>query len=369
MLEIVIAGIAIGMFAISLIVKFGISILQKRMLVVILSLWVLRFFLYYLKTSEYVETFPFLILLDQNLFFLDGVLLLFYTQSFYRISWKRPSTLLHFLPFLLACTLSFISYQLISADELTGIYNEAISSSPKPTLPEMIFISILVIHNLVYLWLSRKNVQEYHRDILSNYSDISSINLQWLDKLIMVWLVFLIIPLSIYFASYLFASFDLEFLSNGLLLAMLVLLIVFSYFGVHQEYVYLNPIDNKAKSLLSESEKEDWVEKYDKLDSFMVLNQPYLDPLLNINKLAEQFGVSVAEISNTINKGGNLNFYEFVNSYRIKEIREKLLRSDDQVIQIAYSHGFNSKSTFYSVFRNAVKMTPTEYRKKYGPHK
>ncbi|MCZ6899895.1 MAG: helix-turn-helix domain-containing protein, partial [Bacteroidetes bacterium] len=70
-------------------------------------------------------------------------------------------------------------------------------------------------------------------------------------------------------------------------------------------------------------------------------------------------------LSQVINDRIGLNFFDFVNSYRIKEATRLLSdsqKSEYTIIELAYESGFNSKSTFNSAFKRFAGSTPTEFR-------
>ena len=70
-------------------------------------------------------------------------------------------------------------------------------------------------------------------------------------------------------------------------------------------------------------------------------------------------------LSYIINDKFNLNFYDFINKYRIEESKQYLNKSSNikTVLEIAYKVGFNSKTTFNSAFKKYTDMTPSEFRK------
>jgi AraC-like DNA-binding protein len=373
MIELHVAGMVIGIFAISLVLKTENKVIQKRFFVAILLLWVLRFFFYYQKSTELYELYPGIILFDQNLFFLDGVLLFLYTQSFLteKTNWLKTS--LHFIPFLLACFLSINSFQNVSSDELIEIYRNAGNSTSNSSVEELVFILFIVIHNLIYLWKSRINVKRYNQLLLNNYSSIAAIQVRWLTNLINFWLLLFLLPLLLYFINYSFGNISLGLMSIAFTVTMVLSIFAFSFYGIHQEYVTLSVKTSKelkGKNLnITTDELKSLKANFEKLNLFMQQHQAFLDPLLSLDKLADQIGMKATEVSKSINRVGHINFYEFVNSFRVKKIQEELLTSDEQVIQIAYKNGFNSKSSFYEAFRNISKMTPAQYRKKFGPKK
>ena len=97
--------------------------------------------------------------------------------------------------------------------------------------------------------------------------------------------------------------------------------------------------------------------------------KPYLDPNLNLNKLAELLELNPKDLSVVLNIGLGKNFYDFINQYRIEEVKEQLLDPKNNILTnvgVAYDSGFNSKSTFNALFKKYVKMTPKDYKKKFS---
>ena len=98
----------------------------------------------------------------------------------------------------------------------------------------------------------------------------------------------------------------------------------------------------------------------------MEINKPYLETELNLVGLAEKINTTPHKLSQVINEKLNLNFYDFVNNYRIEEVKEALSNPENwnlKIISIAWDCGFNSKSVFYNTFKKFTKQTPSQYRK------
>ena len=98
----------------------------------------------------------------------------------------------------------------------------------------------------------------------------------------------------------------------------------------------------------------------------METEELFLDENITLPKLAEQIGISANNLSQVINDRFQKNFYDFINSYRIK--RFKLLAKDPKkrnytILALAYECGFNSKSSFNKYFKSATNTTPSEYFK------
>ena len=101
------------------------------------------------------------------------------------------------------------------------------------------------------------------------------------------------------------------------------------------------------------------------LKQYMTEKEPYLDPSLTIQELANQIEIPVRDLSVLINHHINQHFFDFVNEYRIQKAMNILkdpLKNDLTVLEILYEVGFNSKSSFNTSFKKYTNQTPTAYR-------
>lgn len=117
--------------------------------------------------------------------------------------------------------------------------------------------------------------------------------------------------------------------------------------------------------------------KVEKINSLELINEKlisvfntdhiYLEPELTIRKLARKIGTNEKYLSNVINKVHNQTFSVFTNNYRIEYAKKLLLDSNYEnltIEAIGSLSGFNSKSSFNSVFKKITGFTPTEYKTK-----
>jgi len=98
----------------------------------------------------------------------------------------------------------------------------------------------------------------------------------------------------------------------------------------------------------------------------MRFKKPYLDPNLSLNKLAEFLEINPKDLSIILNAGFQQNFYDFINEYRIEEVKQQLLNPQNShltIVGIASQAGFNSKSSFNALFKKHMKMTPKDFMK------
>ena len=95
----------------------------------------------------------------------------------------------------------------------------------------------------------------------------------------------------------------------------------------------------------------------------------YRHPQLKVDDVAQKIGTNSQRLSILLNKKYKISFNDFVNYYRIDEAKEVLRNQDEggeyvhyTIQAIAEMVGFRSSSSFYSAFRQAVGVTPTEYK-------
>ena len=111
---------------------------------------------------------------------------------------------------------------------------------------------------------------------------------------------------------------------------------------------------------------EQKAEKYlRKIQHFIEKTAVFLDPDLSLFSLAEQMKIPRCYMSYVINRYAKVNFYDFINRYRIEKAKGLISGKTDKpyILAIAYDSGFKTKSTFNKLFRKMTNMTPTEYWK------
>lgn len=118
-----------------------------------------------------------------------------------------------------------------------------------------------------------------------------------------------------------------------------------------------------AKSGLN---SEQMLQYKDRLEQIMQSQQLFLRPDLTLPKLAEAVGCSVNHLSQVINSGFGMSFFDYLNQYRIRHAKVLLTRLDGRsraVLNVAFTVGFNSNSAFYAAFKKCVGGTPAQYRR------
>ena len=167
-----------------------------------------------------------------------------------------------------------------------------------------------------------------------------------------------------------FDPYEISFIS------LTLLTFLFGVFGFHQPSIFgeVVRLDHRAESPVPETDskkyqrsglkQKDAAELVNKIRKYMVIEKPYLDRELTIYDLSNQLRISRHTLSEVINEHMGKNFYNLVNEYRVKEVKERMKDIEYKhltILAIAYDSGFNSKSSFNTIFKEKTGHTPSEY--------
>ncbi|MEM9258517.1 MAG: helix-turn-helix domain-containing protein [Bacteroidota bacterium] len=173
--------------------------------------------------------------------------------------------------------------------------------------------------------------------------------------------------LGVYLQSILSGDFIARPTTQLIWLGLALLILFLAYYGIRQPELYQvpapMPTGKYAGSRLSE---EDLNRLKEKLDRLMLEQKPYLNRKLLKAELAELLGVSSPELARLLNENIGMNFFEYVNYFRIKEF-VALARTERAqnltLFGLAQEAGFNSKTTFNKAFRELMGSSPGAYLK------
>jgi AraC-like DNA-binding protein len=131
-----------------------------------------------------------------------------------------------------------------------------------------------------------------------------------------------------------------------------------------------NSIQDADYELVKEEVKEDihlqqWKEK---IATAMKEEKLYEDAELTLTQLAKKFSTNTSVLSKVINQGFQLNFNDFVNTYRVQAVTQMLKAGEQKnqtLLGIAFDCGFNSKATFNRAFKKQTNLSPKEWMEKH----
>jgi AraC-like DNA-binding protein len=126
-----------------------------------------------------------------------------------------------------------------------------------------------------------------------------------------------------------------------------------------------NGAESPAPLLLAENKENSAIAQ--RLRQLMQTERPWLNPDLSLEQLAVAIGQKPKTLSLVINETVGRTFFDFINHYRIEEAKRLLTNPVDKKItvsEVLYAVGFNSKSSFNTLFKKYTGLTPTEFRQK-----
>ncbi|WP_276371746.1 AraC family transcriptional regulator [Chryseolinea sp. H1M3-3] len=355
-------GIVLGVFVILLLNNKGVRKSRANTFLSVL-LGALTFSTFHLRyAGDVIHHFSFKAYsLGDPTFLLIPPLLWFYitelTGGRVRLS---PGSVAHFLPFLVMifCSISFGSF--LSRNSLVNIFDE------HPRLPYTLFWVFVVVQFSCYQYLIHRKWRDYQHVIKQEVSNTENVSISWVQFFMGVFLVINIFFLFGLFAVIHFDIMNVVWKSVGVLLSLSIFAL--GYKGILQREIFytdLTPPEPRIFQQLPKPEKpsQDLV---DKLIQFMEDKKPYLDAELSLSSLSKQIGLNRNQLSQLINEGVGENFYDFINKYRVEEVKRLMADPQKQhynLLGMALEAGFKSKSTFNLIFKRFTGLTPTEYKK------
>ncbi|WP_192877700.1 two-component regulator propeller domain-containing protein [Arenibacter hampyeongensis] len=127
----------------------------------------------------------------------------------------------------------------------------------------------------------------------------------------------------------------------------------------------INPKIKKSHKPIDPNLEVENLEKIKELNLLMDMDKVYLDSELGLAQLAEKIEVSTNHLSLLLNDYIGKNFYDYINHYRVEEVKKRLKDPNYQkqtLSSIGGDCGFNSKSAFNRIFKNLTGKTPSEYQ-------
>lgn len=112
---------------------------------------------------------------------------------------------------------------------------------------------------------------------------------------------------------------------------------------------------------------DEWISVAEKIVRVTSDEKLYEDPELTLSSLAEVIGIHAVLLSRIINQRLGVNFNDFVNQLRVKSVQEAIQRGEhasQTLLGLAFSAGFNSKTTFNRSFMKFAGISPKAYCRK-----
>lgn len=269
----------------------------------------------------------------------------------------RITDLIHFIP-AFSIALYFISvFHIYSAEEKRVLLNEGMIYNLKM---HGYVTYLMIIHVMIYIIMAIINLEKYARTQKDIPTKSLRNRLSWNRFIIYAYLA----TCLIYDVNVVFNPFP----NNPVLRDNITVLLFSVYFALFLYRAlasshFVEPASQNRVFRISKIEANMLVKK---LENFMQSQKPYLEFNLTLGQLSEMVDEKERQISLVINQVKNQNFYDYVNYYRIEEVKEQIKKDKEKkktILEILYACGFNSKSAFNLAFKKHTGLSPTQYRK------
>ena len=230
-----------------------------------------------------------------------------------------------------------------------------------------------IVSGVIYIIAAAVLLQKRKKNIKTQFSYTEKINLSWLTNLILGLVIMWIGAIICIIAQKIFMiNIPMKTIFSILIF---VFVFIIGFKGIKQGIIfkYSPLLEYKINNMQTNSsytkyglKKQDSIKIAERLNKYMKEEQPFLDTELSLSKLAKEINTYPHYLTQVLNENMKLNFYDYVNSFRIKEVKKELnnpKNSQFTILAIAYDCGFNSKSVFNRIFKQKTGLTPSEYKK------
>ncbi|MBK8567008.1 MAG: helix-turn-helix transcriptional regulator [Saprospiraceae bacterium] len=229
---------------------------------------------------------------------------------------------------------------------------------------------------IFYFYRSFRLYQDYRNWSPSEFSDVEAVSFKWFRNFLVAFIASSIIGWSMTLLD-LWLNLDFwhdwwdELFNAGLI----YYLCIAGYAQTQPRRLHFEPTSPTAEVVVEEApilpkaekladeELQSWKAQIERL---MADERLYLEPELTLSDLARRLQTNASLLSAAVNRAFGKNFNDFVNEYRVEEVK-RLLEDPKakhlSLLGIGLECGFNSKSTFNRAFRKVTGVAPSEWGK------
>ena len=236
-----------------------------------------------------------------------------------------------------------------------------------PQSLSVLFWGGVVLQFAGYLFAISQRWRMYQQRLQQEVSNTENVSLDWVRFFMGIFL-----GITVFFLLVLIGQLHHQSISGlSRIIAVLFSLSIFAlgYKGILQRDVFsmadvLPEPSSQTASVPANPVRKSDPALVDQLLRYMADEKPYLDPELTLSELAKRVHLSRSVLSQLINEEIGDNFYNFVNRYRIEQVKQFMndpAMKHYNLLGLALEAGFKSKSTFNLIFKRFTGLTPSDY--------
>ena len=364
-------GAVHGLMLTFLLVSKNVNQLSNRILAALMLVFTIDLAMAAFLSVGLHQSYPHVLGLDFSITLLYGPLLYLYSDTLIKGSERMSiSQKKHFIPFILL-TIYLVPFFFYSGESKLSLIDETGALQYGSAW----ITHFKVVYSLSYLPFIIFDLYAYRKKIRANYSTLEKRNLDWLQGFVLAGTLLGITAGVLYTVSS-FSDMLSEY-TDFTLLASTIFVYSIGYMGLKQAE-FFTPIRREEMQVPKEEKprqesytrsglnEEQGKELHQQLCTLMENEKPYLRNDLSLAELAGLINISTHNLTEVINTFADTSFYDFVNSYRVENVKKAIKDPEFQnytLLGIGLESGFNSKSSFNSVFKKHTGLTPSQYKK------
>lgn len=293
----------------------------------------------------------------------------------------RTQDCVHAVPFVIALLCLMPSLALPGAVRM-GLSPASVSVDYQRLvdLGENAFWVLWIVVLFVYGALCVRRLIQHKRNIRDVFSDIDGKTLRWLD--VLVCTIFVLAAIVIIDEILILMGQPEIRVGTTAMLFDVILAGSFGLFALRaspplprwSESVLLAQADPSEQMTKAASQtpsryarsglKKDDLDRYaHRLERRMSEGQLWRDHSLNLRGLAAEIAIPAIHLSEVLNTNLSMSFYDYINQCRVQDACELLATTNQTILEISETVGFNAKSTFNTSFKKVTDQTPSQWRK------
>jgi AraC-like DNA-binding protein len=336
---------------------------------VILAVWlgfsVFHAVVYFLYVAGVSYRYTFLLGLDMPLVLIHGPFLYVYVLSMtQRLPSRKIFRIAHFLP----TVILYVSQIPFFVTDSAGKVARFRTIETVPDMYSRIKFWLIVVSGFLYIALSIRTFLRYEK--MENPASGSTVNSRWIrysiGQMFFIWFIMLLLDITMPDTVH-----RIGFAVTGI--GVIYFLVFMAYYGMMNTGVYVpnrrgilpeegaSPSGRYLKSGLKDA-AADKIEAG--LGQMMEKEKAYLNQEISLRSCAERIGVNQNHLSQVINERFKLSFWDYINRYRVAEFKSRIGEIRDKketILSLALACGFNSKSSFNTVFRKFEAVSPRDF--------
>lgn len=305
-----------------------------------------------------------------------------YVRTMVQPNVPGQKTLMHFIPTFF-CVLMLTPLYFLEFDAKKAIIDSNYIEWPgvlEITYP--IYMIVAGTQFTVYLFLSFKLLFAHTKNVTHFFSYRENITLAWLRNFLLFNVVIWVCG-AFFYTAIIQSDVKIEQYLDYFFVFSVLFIFYLGTMGLLQQRIYssdealskepspLEDSNNIASTPDGKYKKSAVTEEMSarilkRLTETMQEEKPYLNNTLTLPDLAEMVRTAPNYLSQVINEQLQMNFFDYVNSYRIETAKNLIINPLPHtltILDIAMESAFNSKSAFYSAFKKQVGITPAAFKK------